>query len=284
MRIVISGASGFVGNHLQNLFAKQGWQVVALGRKDYADAAALSQKLENADAVINLAGATIAGRWNAAYKKLLIDSRIETTRALVDAMQKCQTPPKRFLSTSAVGRFPGNGIHTEASGAIGDTFLANLTRQWEAEALKVEGLGVPVTICRFGVVLGKGGGMLGKLLPLFRWGLGGKIGSGKQGFSWIHLDDLGRIYLHLLRRPAESGVYHFCAPGYTDNAGFTKALGRALGRPAFFAVPGFVLKLALLEGASVALEGQFVYSSRLAETGFEFCYPDIDSALKSITE
>lgn len=284
MRIVISGANGFVGNRLKEAFARQGWWVVALERKDYQDLPLLTGKLEGADAVINLAGASIAGRWDEAYKKLLIDSRIETTRALVAAAKGCKTPPERFFSTSAVGRFGAQGIHTEASEAVGEDFLSRLTQQWEAEALKAAEAGIAVSICRFGVVLGENGGMLQKLLPIFKLGLGGKIGSGKQGFSWIHIDDLARAYVHLLSRPAEKGVYHFCAPGYTDNAGFTKALAKALNRPAFFTVPGFVLKLALLEGASVALNGQFVYSTKLPETGFEFCHPDLDSALKQIIQ
>lgn len=180
-----------------------------------------------------------------------------------------------------MGRFPAEGIHTEASDATANNFLGELTVRWEAEAMKASEAGIPVTICRFGVVLGVGG-MLAKLQPLFKLGLGGKIGSGKQGFSWIHIDDLARAYVHLLHRPPETGVYHLAAPGYTDNAGFTKALAKALGRPALFPVPGFMVKLVLAEGAVVALEGQFARSDRLGESGFEFCYPDLDSAFNAI--
>jgi len=281
--IAISGASGFVGVHLTRALQHEGWRVVALSRQDFTGSATvLAERLQGAGGVINLAGATILGRWTPAYKKTLVESRIGVTRRLVEAMAAMPVPerPELFLSTSAVGYYAAGRCHTEENHIPADDFLGHLTRDWEREAWGAKALGIRTIVFRLGVVLGSDGGALKQMLPPFRLGLGGTIGSGAQAFPWIHLDDLVTAYLAAMANPTWEGAYNLTAPEPTTNAGLTRALGAALSRPTCFSVPEFILRLRFGEGASVLTHGQEVIPKRLLEAGFQFTYPTIDQAVR----
>ncbi len=281
MRVVMTGASGFVGTALREALVAKGHEVLTLNRADYQRSPQeLAEKIEGCDLAINLAGATIATRWSSAYKKVLYSSRVETTRALIEAFKACQKAPSMLISTSAVGRLDSSDRHDESARAYATDFLGELTADWEAEALKAEALGTKVLIFRFGVVVGPGG-MLEKMLPPFKLGLGGKLGSGEQMVSWIHRDDLIRAYLYAIDKPLEAGVYHLCAPHPVSNAELTRALAAALKRPAFMTVPAFMIKLLFGEGSQVMLSGQQVISTRLKDAGFVFDHPTIQEAIEA---
>lgn len=276
MKVAIAGVSGFVGSFLCSFFDSKGWEVSKIGIKDFENG--LAEKLSGADIVINLCGAPIIGRWSDAYKKILVSSRMETTKKIVDAIGILSQKPKVFFCASAVGYYE-EGDNDEFSYKKANDFLGNLCANWESEARQVEGAGVKCANMRFGIVVGKNGGAIGQMLPIFKAGLGGKIGSGKQGFSWIHLSDLARAIEFIYERELE-GAFNFTAPHPTTNAGLTKALGSALHRPTIFPVPEFALKLLYSEGAKVLTSGQRVYPKRLIDEGFEFEYKTIDVALK----
>jgi len=279
MIIAMSGASGFVGSNLRRLFEGRGWQVKPLGRTDFSlPTEGLAQAIEGVDCLVNLAGAPVIGRWSPAYKKILVESRVELTRKLVDACGLLAHPPQVLLSASAIGCYPASGTHTEGSEVQTDDFLGRLIRDWERQAVRAEEFGVRVAIFRFGVVLG-GGGALAKMIPPFRLGLGGPIGSGRQPFSWIHLHDLMRVLAEAIADPSFDGVYNLTAPQPTTNAGLTLALAQALSRPAWLPVPEFVLRLLFGEGAQVLTSGQRVLPQRLLERGFSFDFPSIEAAV-----
>ena len=268
--LAITGANGFVGKHLQNIFSHE----VVLHRDD--SVAVLLDKLKGVDVVINLAGAPIVTRWSEGYKRVLYASRIETTRKLVEAVN--QSEVKYFVSTSAIGIYPNNKRCDELSTEYADDFLANLCVDWESEALKCI---KPTAIVRFGVVLGKNGGALQKMLIPFRLGLGGVIGDGKMMTSWIHIVDLLNMYKFLIEHKAE-GVYNAVAPHPVTNSIFTKALGKALNRPTFMPLPIFVLKMMYGEASCVFSDSKEVYPKQIEALGFVFEYNTIDSALVDI--
>lgn len=275
MKIAIVGASGFVGSFLCEYFSKQGHKIAKIGIKDFEGE--LVDKLDGAELVINLAGAPIIGRWSNEYKKVLVSSRLDTTNKLVSAICAMGEKPKALFCASAVGYYD-EGDNDEYSYKKADDFLGKLCERWESAAKAVESCGVRCVNMRFGIVIGKGGGALAQMLPIFKAGLGGKIGSGNQGFSWIHLSDLARAIEFLYER-GEGGAYNFTAPNPTTNVGLTKALGSALHRPTVFSVPEFALRLLYSEGAKVLTSGQKVYPRRLLEAGFVFEFEDIAKAV-----
>ena len=268
--IAITGANGFVGKHLQNTFS----HVVVLHRDD--SVAMLIDKLKGVDVVINLAGAPIVKRWSESYKRVLYESRIETTCKLVEAVN--QSEVKYFISTSAIGIYPNDKACDEYTTEYADDFLAKLCRDWEREALKCV---KPTAILRFGVVLGKNGGALQKMLLPFKLGLGGVIGDGKMMTSWIHISDLMKMYQFLIDHKAE-GVYNAVAPHPVTNSTFTRALGKALGRPTFMSLPIFVLKAIYGEASCVLTDSKEVYPKKIEALGFSFGYDTIDDALVEI--
>jgi len=266
--IAISGANGFVGQALQKSLAN----VVVLDRDDSVEI--LIDKLKDVDVVINLAGAPIVKRWNEAYKKVLYSSRIENTQKLVSAIDKSDV--SYFISTSAIGIYPNDKICDESCTEYADDFLAKLCEDWENEALKCT---KPTTVLRLGVVLGKEGGALAKMLLPFKLGLGGNIGNGKMITSWIALDDLMGIYRFLIEEKIE-GIFNAVSPNPVDNASFTKALGKVLHRPTFMPLPTQILKLIYGEASCVLTDSKDVYPQRLLDVKFDFKYPTIDDALK----
>lgn len=270
MRIAMTGASGFVGTALQEAFA----ECVIISRKD--DEKAILKKLKGVDIVINLAGAPIIKRWSDPYKKMLISSRIDTTRQIVSVLN--QSSVKHFISTSAVGIYPDNKPCDESCGEIADDFVGTLAQKWEEEALLCH---KPTTILRFGVILGKEGGALAQMLPPFRLGVGGTIGDGKMMTSWIDIADLVRIYRFIIERQLE-GVFNAVSPQPVSNYTFTKALGTVMHRPTILPLPKFALRLMYGEAASVLTGSKEIYPAALEKEGFVFEYPDIQTSLEHL--
>ena len=298
MKVFITGGTGFVGTYLAKRFLSEGHSVTILTANAGEQALKISglsylegnptlegewqKAVAGHDVIINLAGASIFSRWTEKQKNILRSSRMLTTRNLVTALPK-DASHITFFSTSAVGYY---GFHadeelTEASPA-GTDFLARLAEDWEREARKAQQKDARVIITRFGIVLGKSGGALGQMIPLFKFFLGGPLGSGRQWFSWIHMHDLADAFIFLLTKKDISGPVNVCSPQPVRNRELGDAIGRVLHRPSFMPAPGFMIKLILGEFGSVLLEGQRVIPRRLLDAGFKFRYPDIDEALKSI--
>jgi len=292
MKIFILGGTGFIGQHLCRGFLKRGHEVTLLIRSNKSllkvppgAAAVLGDPLKGgdwqdiareADIIINLVGETIFHRWTEEYKKRLWDSRIESTRRAVE----CLTPGKLLFNASAVGYYGDRGEEELDEGSSpGEGFVVKLCLAWEEEALKGLSKGAKVFITRFGIVLGKGGGMLKTVLPIFKLGLGGRLGSGKQWFPWIHVEDILQAMLFLLEKNAEPGVYNFVSPKPIRNVDFTKILAKVLKRPAIFPVPKFALKLLCGELADVIMASAKVIPRKLLNLGYQFKYPDFKTAL-----
>lgn len=302
MKILMTGGTGFVGSKLTGALCEAGHLVTVLTRTirpgrtlpegagfleaDPVEPGPWQEQVPDHDVLINLAGASIFTRWTGKAKKDIRDSRIRTTRNLVDALDRFGHGRQvRLLSTSAVGYygFTGDEVLTEES-RPGDDFLASVTQDWEQEAVRARQAGALVAILRFGVVLGKGEGALAKMIPLFNRYLGGPLGSGKQWFSWIHIQELVAVYLFLINRTDIDGPLNCTAPVPVRNGDFTRALADALGKPAFMPpVPGVVIRAVLGEFGNVLLKGQRVIPKRLTAEGFEFFYPTIDKALSELT-
>ena len=300
MKILISGSTGFVGTALVNALAGAGHTVCRLvrpessargGAKNGFDVAwnpamgELGGAAVGADAVVNLAGASIAGgRWTVERKAVLRSSRVETTRALVTALAKMNARPRVLVSASAIGYYGSRGdeVLTEES-AAGMDFLARVTQEWEAEAVKAEELGIRVVRARFGIILGRDGGALAKMMLPFKLGVGGRVGTGQQWMSWVTLADTVGILRFALENGSVQGAVNVVAPGAVRNAEFTKELARVLRRPALFPAPAFALRLAMGEMAdALLLASQRVVPQKLQQLGFRFTQPDLASALVAI--
>lgn len=280
MKIVISGANGFIGRNLTAVMQEKGWEIIPLGRADFEKGSGhLAEKISGADVVINLAGAPIVHRWSEEYKEELRSSRIITTQGLVKAMTASAKIPKLFISTSAIGIYSEEGRNTEFNYTPAGDFIGKLCQDWEKEALVAASL-TRTVIFRLGIVLAKDGGALPKMSLPFRLGAGGKIGSGKQGFSWIHIQDLLSAYLYIIDKRELSGLFNLTSPDPCDNLTFTKTIARVLHRPALFAVPAFALKLIYGEGAAAVTGGQTALPERLLGAGFQYKFPTLEGALK----
>lgn len=297
-RVMITGASGFVGKHLVRHFLDHHWHVTGLGTSSAHPDIQASDHFEwvsadttlpgdwqdhvaDADVIVNLAGRNIFKRWTKAYKQAIYDSRILTTRHLVDAMVPGK--PIDFLSTSAVGMYGDAGERELAEDAApGSDFLADVCKDWERAALDAEKKAGPaVRIMRFGVVLGDGGA-LSVMSPAFKWFAGGPLGSGYQWFPWIHIDDLVKAVDFLIQTPDSRGTYNMVGPTPVRQRAFAKALGQTLNRPAVMPAPGFMVKLIMGELGTSLLNSQKAVPRALMEKGFAFEYPDVESALKAI--
>jgi hypothetical protein len=299
MKILITGGTGFVGTQLTSRLIQDGHEVTILSRSakrsgevprgisylqgDPTQKGPWQEAIKNHNAVINLAGASIFAKWTEEHKKAIRESRVSTTRNIVEGIPS--HPQKQFtlLSTSAVGYygFCGDEELTEES-PPGNDFLARIASEWEEEALKAKERGARVVITRFGIVMGEKGGALSQMIPLFKKYIGGPIGNGKQWFSWVHIKDLAEAFVFLMRHPEISGPVNLCSPNPVRNKDLAKALGKVLHRPSFLPAPGFMVKLVLGEFGSIILEGQRVIPKRLLDSGFAFQYPDIDKALQGI--
>lgn len=240
--------------------------------------------LSGYDAVVHLAGAGIAdARWSDARKREILDSRRLGTRAVVEGLRKADPRPSVLVSASAVGYYgpSGDAIRSEDAPA-GDDFLAEVCKVWEQEAEAVEALGVRLVKARFGIVLSPDGGALAKMMPAFKLGVGGRLGSGDQYMAWIHIDDAAAAVLHLIDDPEARGPFNVSAPNPVDNRTFTKALGNALGRPTVLPVPAFGLKALFGEMSLALLTGQRAIPKRLDDSDFEFKFPYVDQALEEL--
>ncbi|MFA5455296.1 MAG: TIGR01777 family oxidoreductase [Sulfurimonas sp.] len=284
LKIAICGKSGLVGSKLDELFSSQHNDVIGVKIRDNTSVEDVAAQIDKCDILINLSGTTILAPWSDEYKKKLYSSRIDTTKKLVDAIAVCKEKPKLFLSSSAVGIYKSNIAHDDNSQKYDDDFLSSLCRDWEAEAKKAEAFDVRVVQMRFGVIFSKDGGAMSKILPPFKMGVGGKLGRGDQMVSWIHIEDLLRAILFIIKTPAINGSVNFTSPYPISNIEQTYILGEVLNRPTFFGVPAFMIKLVFGEGARVILDSKEVYPTKLLENGFAFYYEKFEDALREIVK
>jgi uncharacterized protein len=296
--VLITGATGFIGTPLCEALYEKGYELKILSRRPdaarskipHAKAAEAwnagaepvpQSALSDVQAVVHLAGETIAGRWNPEKKKRIRESRVESTRAFVEAFSQLETKPEVFVCASAIGYYGAGGDAklTEDS-PPGDDFLADLCREWETEAKKAEALGIRVVHIRIGLVLGNGGGALEQMLPPFKMGVGGRLGNGKQWMSWVHRDDVVGIIHHAVGNAEIRGALNATAPDPVQNTEFTKTLGRVLRRPTLFPVPTFGLKVLFGEFAEFLTMSQRVVPEKTLATGYQFRYTVLESALR----
>ncbi|PWQ95940.1 TIGR01777 family oxidoreductase [Leucothrix arctica] len=294
---LITGGSGFIGSSLIPVLLDKGYKITVLSREAEKTKQQFDNKIETItrigaisgrehfDVVINLAGQGIADKkWSDKIRKQLRASRIDTTKDLIAYFERATEKPSVFISGSATGFYGLKGDEKLTEKSIGDkSFSSRLCKDWEAAAKKAEALNIRACYLRTGIVLEKDGGALTKMLPPFKFGLGGPMGSGKQFMSWIHRDDLVSMICHIIETETLSGPINGTAPTPVDNKTFSKALGKALNRPAFLPLPGFVLKLLMGDmGKELLLCGQRVIPEKAVSSGFEFKYSDIDEALNAI--
>jgi uncharacterized protein len=296
MKLVIAGGTGFIGSALCERLAEQGHSLAVLSRSALPGtdgtkwqsvswnppaAGAWEQAVDGADGLINLAGEPIAAkRWTARQKEKIRQSRIDATGALVAAVGRARHKPKFLINGSAIGYYGPHGDETltEADGPGGD-FLAGTCRDWESEAAKAEGSGLRVIRLRTGIVLGKGGGALAKMVPPFKFFIGGPLGSGKQWMSWIHLEDEIGLIAMLAERDSARGAVNATAPNPVTMEDFCRNLGRVLRRPSWAPVPAFALRALLGEMADMLLAGQRVAPAAAEKLGYHFRYPALHEAL-----
>jgi uncharacterized protein len=296
MRITVTGATGLIGSRLVARMLERGDEVTVLSRDpegtrsvlgdvatatwDPTGAAAPTSALAGRDGVVHLAGEPVAQRWSDMVKERIWTSREAGTRCLVAGLREAEPRPGVLVSASGVGYYgPRGDERLDESAQAGDDFLSQVVKVWEAEAAAAEKLGLRVVHVRTGVVLDRAGGALAKMLPPFRAGIGGPVAGGRQYMPWIHLDDLVGIYLAALDGDDWSGPVNASAPEPVTNKEFSKALGRALHRPAFAPVPAFALRILYGEMAEIVTTGQRAVPKRALELGYAFRHPDLDEAL-----
>lgn len=299
MKIFISGGTGFIGSALAADLLARGHHVVATGTAsrhrtvqhdnfryvpaDTTREGAWQSELEDVDGVVNLAGRTIMKRWTERYKKQIYESRIATTRNIVDALA---VRKGTFLcSASAVGYYGdrGDALLTENE-PPGQGFLARVGKDWEEEALRADEHGVRVTLMRFGIVLGRGGGAMEKMIPVFRMYLGGPLGDGRQWFPWIHMRDLLSAVRYLMETDQAKGAFNFSAPHPVRNLEFAKTLARLLRVPAVMPAPQFMVRMAMGEMASAFFDSLRAVPQKLLDRGFRFNYPELEDAVQQIVQ
>ncbi len=304
MNILITGGTGFIGGALSRELKNSGHNVIVTTRRPSDSKERLtwnppvlipSDMISKMDAVINLAGESIAsGRWTKKRKELIMSSRINVTRSLVESMKQIPLNPpllkgdrgglpRVLISASAIGYYGAHGDEyvTEDARPASD-FLAEVCKAWEAEALKAQELGIRVVLVRIGGVLESDGGALPPMTIPFKFFLGGPIGNGRQWFSWVHRDDVVGIMKYALENESVSGPINATAPNPVTNKEFSASLGKAIGRPSWLAVPGFVVKLTLGELGNILLTGQRVLPVKALKAGYQFKYSDVDDALRAI--
>ncbi|WP_392482691.1 TIGR01777 family oxidoreductase [Nostoc sp. C110] len=304
MKVAITGATGFVGSLLVQRLHGKGHKIVVLTRNTaFAQKVFPSEAFPNVeivaytpntsgswqsviascDGVVNLAGEPIGeGRWTPERKQEILNSRKLGTQKIVEAIANANPKPTVLINASAIGYYgTSETANFDETSQSGNDFLAQVCQAWEAEATKVKDAGVRLVILRFGIVLGNGGA-LGKMIPPFKLFAGGPIGSGQQWFSWIHIDDLVNLIMQALTKPEIEGIYNATAPNPVRMADLSQTLGQVMNRPSWLPVPAFAIEALLGDGAIVVLEGQQVLPKRTVETGFEYKYPNLESALRQI--
>lgn len=293
MNIGITGAGGFIGTRIIAMARGRGHTLVAFSRNPQKKIPGcgetrrftLDEKpgIAGCDAIIHLAGEPVFGLWTGGKRRRIFESRVNGTRRIVEAILSAKEPPRVFVSGSAIGFYGDTGENeTDEDFPAGCGFLAEVCREWEAEALRAREAKVRVVLLRTSVVLGPGGGAMKPMLPVFRAGLGGKLGTGRQWMSWIHLDDAAALALHAIEREELEGPLNAVAPAPCRNDEFTQLLAAAVHRPAFFRVPAFVLKTALGEFSHELLDSKRITSRRIAASGFTHRFPALEAALPDI--
>lgn len=286
MKVLMTGATGFIGSQLRRRLESSGHSVLVVSRRpgsacDWSDAS-LSRGVRESEAVIHLAGENIFDkRWNPRQKELLVSSRVETTKKL--AALVAARKPSCFLSSSAIGWYGTSETATfDERSPRGSGFMADLCTQWEDATEAAVEAGVRTCRVRSGIVLGRDGGALTKMLPFFRLGIGGPLGSGRQWMSWVHVDDLSTLYQFLLEDGRTMGAYNGTSPNPVTNKELSRAVGRVLHRPSALPVPEPMLRLTMGEIAKVLVTGQRVLPRRAEEAGFRFVHPEIEEALRDL--
>ena len=296
MRILITGASGLIGTALQKSFEEKGYEMLLASRSEpkserdiqwNADAGFADEdllRLEGLDAVIHFAGESISAlRWTDEKKKAIRDSRVHGTRTMIEAFARLEKKPKVFISASAIGFYGDRGDEemTETS-SVGDTFLSEVSKEWESESRRAEDMGIRTVLLRNGIVLSKDGGALATMMTPFKLGVGGVVGSGKQWMSWVSLDDAVGIVNYALENENLRGAVNVVSPNPVTNEEFTKTLGEVLYRPTFLPLPEFAVNLVFGEmGDALLIDSTRVVPKRLLDSGFKFRYPEINSALEN---
>lgn len=301
MRILITGATGFIGKNLVSHLNQLGHKIVVVSRNiDYAKSvlgkdydylqwdpthkSPSLNKVKPIDAVINLAGESIAAkRWNKEQKDLIYSSRVDYTRKLFQSLKKYKIRPKLFINASAIGIY-GTSVedHFDEQSKAGDGFLPMVVHDWESVVRKHESVVSRWAILRIGMVLGKGGGAIEKLLPMYKLGLGSTLGSGAQQISWIHIKDLIKMFSKIIEDESLSGVFNATSEFSVTNSEFSNVLSKLLQKPSFVKVPTFALKTMLGERSMILLEGARVFPQRFKELKFHYQYPTVEKALKDV--
>ena len=300
MKVAITGATGFVGQRLIRELDTRGIGYVVFSRSpsrarqafpgatdiigwNPPEDAPKPQDLSGLDAVVHLAGATVAQRWTTRVRNQIRSSRILSTRCLVEALSRADRPPAVLVSTSAIGYYgPRDDTKLTEDAAPGSDFLSTVCQEWEAEAQKAGQAGLRVVTARLGIVLGPRGGALGKMLTPFKLGVGGPIGSGSQWMSWIHIDDVVGLICEMLTNPDLAGAINLTAPEPVTNREFSRTLGRVLHRPAVMPTPVFALRLAFGGFADILASGQRVVPDRARKSGYGFLFPSLEAALLDV--
>jgi uncharacterized protein len=292
-KVLVSGSSGLVGSALVPRLAANGWQVTRLIRRAPAGPGQISwdprrpippESVSGFDAVIHLAGETIAERWTEPKKQAIRDSRVLSTGNMAEALAQAAKRPALLVAASAIGYYGDRGdevLNEESSGGQG--FLAEVCREWEAASQAAANAGIRTVLTRFGIVLSTSGGALAKMLPPFRLGMGGRVGSGGQWWSWVALDDVVGAIEHVMKTDALAGPVNVVSPSPVTNREFTGSLASALSRPAIFPMPAFAARLALGQMANeLLLASQRVEPAKLRASGYRFQSPDLGAALAAI--
>jgi uncharacterized protein (TIGR01777 family) len=305
MRFLITGGTGFLGRALTASLSKDGHQVIILSRQpnrrsgfdanvqvmpwDARSAEGWGHLVNGVDVILNLAGESIAGtgiipsRWSKERKERILESRVQAGRAIVQAVEAATQKPRLLIQASAVGYYgPGDDTEITEDSPAGNDFLANVCTQWEASTQRIEKLGVRRVILRTGLVLSPHDSVLPRLMLPFKFFAGGQLGSGKQWYPWIHIDDEIRAIRFLIESQQADGAFNLTAPHPLTNKELSRVLGRVMGRPAVMPAPAFVLRLALGEMATIVLDGQRAVPSRLSKLGFQFNFPDAEAALRDL--
>jgi len=294
MKIAVTGGSGFIGSHLSVFLAQMGHEVISMCRHGSVPVHdgvvpitcdllydSIPQEVCDADAIIHLAGVSVFGRWTKNYKRSILESRVQTTSNLLKAIEKAQKRPSIFISSSAIGYYGECGERcVDENVSSGSGFLAYVCREWENAASRAEALNMRWVSVRTGVVLGSGGGILARLIPLFRWYLGGVVGTGKQWFSWIEIEDLLRIYHLLLIDPQFCGPVNAVSPTPVRYEQFVSILAHELGRPAYFHIPIRLLKMLFGESSEIFAMSHNVFPKKLLDANFSFLFSDLSHAVR----